>query len=59
MCQRADQGATGAPRLRIPDDALTAAGAAFLVALDRSYVILSMWICMMTWGNAVGSEAMF
>jgi hypothetical protein len=27
--------------------------------LDRSYVILGMWICMMTWGNAVGSEAMF
>jgi len=27
--------------------------------LARSYVILSMWIYMMTWGNAIGSEAMF
>jgi hypothetical protein len=36
MCQRADHSGTGAPPLRIPDDALTAAGAAFLIALEHA-----------------------
>src|SRR4051794_17948395 len=36
MCQRADHSGTGAPRPRIPDDALTAAGAAFLTALEHA-----------------------
>jgi hypothetical protein len=36
MCAHAGQGGAGAPRLRIPDDALTAAGAAFLTALEHA-----------------------
>lgn len=36
MCQGADQGGTGAQPLRIPDEALTAAGVAFLAALERA-----------------------
>jgi len=36
MREPADHGGTGAPRLRIPEDALTAAGAAFLIALEQA-----------------------
>jgi hypothetical protein len=36
MCQRADQSGGRAQPLHIPDEALTAAGVAFLAALERA-----------------------
>ncbi|MDQ3900473.1 MAG: hypothetical protein M3319_08535 [Actinomycetota bacterium] len=36
MCERADRGGAGVPPLHIPDEALTAAGAAFLAALEQA-----------------------
>lgn len=36
MCERADHGGGGPHPLHIPDEALTAAGAAFLGALERA-----------------------
>jgi hypothetical protein len=36
MCKGADHGGTGAQPLHTPDEALTAAGAAFLAALEQA-----------------------